>query len=88
MVIVCEISNCSLQILQNFFDEANSLKLLDISHNKIKKFQDGMFNSLDKFGEFKLCYNDLIFLNSKIFRKLNNFEMLYLNDNKLQFLDQ
>jgi hypothetical protein len=65
-----------------------TVKLLDLSFNKLTTLDNNIFNNLINLQELYLGYNKLTHLDKDIFKNLTNLQYLSLRNNKLTHLDK
>jgi Leucine-rich repeat (LRR) protein len=69
------------------FKNLNSLKVLNLTNNKLKSVDLFLFGFMSKLSELNLAYNNLSFINEKYFFNLKNLKMLILSFNQINSTD-
>lgn len=69
-----------------FSEQFPSLSHLNLSFNQLSKLEYGSFDTFKNLKVLDLSHNDLTYV-KRYFHTLSNLQKLYLNDNRLKFLD-
>ena len=78
----------SLEQLNNtkMFRDLTNMRLLNLSHNKLKELDDELFENMHNLKVLDLSFNQLKSLPHNIFDVLEDLQSLHINDNELEYI--
>jgi Leucine-rich repeat (LRR) protein len=77
-----------LKIKPSDFSYGQNLKVLDLSHNKLKVLEENLFANLTELAKLDLSYNQIELINSEAFKNCCKFLTVFkLQHNKIQKID-
>lgn len=82
-LIDLRVNNKLTKIEGNVFDQAASLKFLDLSNNKIETIADSAFSGL-ALEVLRIRNNQLTIIHRNTFRDLNSLDLLDLTNNRIE----
>ncbi|CAC5404347.1 unnamed protein product [Mytilus coruscus] len=77
--------DCAHSMIKNIPEVPRNVHIFNLQHNRIKKIEDNVFQSLTTLFSLDLSYNKITSLKSNSFEGLGELRVLNLNDNPIEY---